>query len=152
MSITRKTHWMFAAAITGTLTLAACSPPQSVETEAAKAEADAPAEEAPPLEAKPISALSGLKIVGFGPTTAKASAGGDSRVDVWASADRSLEGYQASLWLNGQPLENAAVAGVTVTGTVPAALLTTPGTYPLEIRIGEDGELLSSEKVDFVVE
>ncbi|KOQ77960.1 hypothetical protein ABW45_08495 [Stenotrophomonas maltophilia] len=152
MSITRKTHWMFVAAIAGTLALAACSPPQNAESEAAKAEASAPVAEAATPAAKPIDALTGLKIVGYGPTTAKASTASDARVDVWATADRSLEGYQASLWLNGQQLENAAVSGVTATGTLPASLLATPGTYPLEIRIGENGELLTSEKVDFVIE
>ena len=150
MSIIRKKHWMFVAGVAGTVALAACSPPQSAQNDAAQAAVEAAPATLP--EAKPVEALAGLKIVGFGPTATKASSAPDSRVDVWASADKALDGYQASLWLNGQPLDNTAVSGVTVTGTVPAALLATPGTYALEIRIGEAGRDLATNKVDFVVE
>jgi hypothetical protein len=152
MSIIRKKHWVFVAGVAGTLALTACSPPENDQNRAAPAVVEAvPA--APVLsEAKTVEALTGLKIVGFGPTATKASSALDSRVDVWASADRALDGYQASLWLNGKPLDNTAVSGVTVTGTVPAALLATPGTYALEIRIGDAGRDLTTNKVDFVVE
>jgi hypothetical protein len=153
MGITSKKHWMFAAGIAGTLALVACSPPQSAGgDDAAQAAAEAPTVEPAQPEARPIDALNGLKIVGYGPTTTKSSTKHDVRVDVWTSADRPLDGYKASLWLNGRQLDNTAIAGVTVTGTVPTSLLTTPGTYSLEIRIGEEGELLTSEKVDFIVE
>lgn len=155
MSIIRKKHWMFTAGVAGTLALAACSPPQDSQEGAAPAAIETtPTSPAPQVvpEAKSIEALAGLKIVGFGPTATKASNEPDSRLDLWASADRALDGYQASLWLNGQPLDNTAISGVTVTGTVPASLLATPGTYALEIRIGEGGRDLASSKVDFVVE
>ena len=152
MSIIRKKYWMFAAGVAGAMAWTACSPPESDQNRAAPAKVEA----TPPVpavpEAKTIEALAGLKIVGFGPTTAKASSEPDSSVDVWASADRALDGYQASLWLNGMPLDNTAISGVTVTGTVPAALLATPGIYSLEIRIGEAGRDLTSDKVSFVVE
>lgn len=155
MSIIRKKHWMFVAGVAGTLALAACSPPPSAPSDAAPAAVEtAPTGPAAPVvpEVKPLEALTGLTIVGFGPTATKASSAPDARLDVWATADRSLDGYSASLWLNGQALENTAISGVTVTGTIPAALLATPGTYPLEIRIGEGGRDLTSTKVDFVVE
>lgn len=152
MSIIRNKHWMFLALVTSALALAACSPPDRSQNGTAPAAVEtAPADPVLPA-VKPVEALAGLKIVGFGPTATKASSALDSRVDVWASADRSLDGYQAALWLNGKPMDNTAVSGVTVTGTVPAAVLATPGTYALEIRIGEAGRDLTTNKVDFVVE
>lgn len=152
MSIIRKKNWVFLAGVTGALALAACSPPDSSQNGAAPAAVETTPAAAAPSAVKSAEALTGLKIVGFGPTAAKASSAPDSRVDVWASADRALDGYKASLWLNGKPMENTAVSGMTVTGTVPAALLATPGTYALEIRIGETGSDLTTNKVDFVVE
>lgn len=137
-------HWMFVAGMTGTLI--ACSPPQTAENGD-----EAPATASQP-EAKSIDALAGLKIVNFGPAMTKATTEPGARVDIWASADRTLEGYKATLWLNGQRLGNGAIAGATVTGTVPAALLATPGTFALEIRIGDNGNELTSQKVDFIVE
>lgn len=152
MSIIRNKNWRFLAGATGILTLAACSPPDNSQNNAAAAAVEtAPAAVAAPT-VKSVAALTGLKIVGFGPSPVKASSGSPKRVDVWASTDRTLDGYKASLWLNGMPMENAAVSGVTVTGTVPASLLATPGTYALEIRIGENGTDLTTDKVDFVVE
>ena len=152
MSIISKKNCIYLAVVTGTLALAACSPPDRSQGDAAPAAVEtAPAGPALPT-VKPVEALAGLKIVGFGPTATKASSAPDSRVDVWASADRALDGYEASLWLNGTPMDNTAVSGVTVTGTVPAILLAKPGTYPLEIRIGEAGRDLTTNKVDFVVE
>lgn len=154
MSITLKNHWMFVATVTGTLMLTACSPPPHTPEN----ESTAPVTVRPenPQVVKSIDALTGLKIIQFGPTSARAhSASGErpeERMDVWAQADRKLDGYEAALWLDGKRLENHAVDGITVTGSIPASVLTSKGTFALEIRIGEDGSKLSSQKVDFVVE
>lgn len=150
MSINHKKHWMFVVALAGTIALTACSPPpQTAENESADAAAN-PAPVVTQPEVKPLDVLNGLKIVQFGPTSAKAQS--VDRLDVWAQADRALDGYEAALWLDGKRLENSAIAGATVTGTIPASLLATKGTFPLEIRVGEDGTKLVSDKVDFIIE
>jgi len=156
MSITRKKHWMFVASVAGTLALAACSPPPQPAADDATAPSVAEAPAAPAPTVKSIDALSGLKIVQFGPTSVKAHAPGDGkadeRLDIWVQGDRNLDGYEAALWLDGKPLENPAISGTTVTGSIPVSALAVKGTFPLEIRIGEDGSKLTSEKVNFVVE
>ncbi len=143
MSITRKKHWMFAAMAAGTIALAGCAP------------APAPSDAAAPA-AKSVDALAGLKIVQAGPTSAKAGVAFNAQPDgssaIWAKADRELDGYDAALWLDGKRLDNRGIKGSTVSGTIPASMLATAGTFPLEIRIGKDGTELSSEKIDFVVE
>lgn len=162
MSITRKTHWMFAAAAAGALALTACSPAEAPATADAQAPADAAATAdaatASPAQAgaPSVEALQGLTIVQFGPTSAKAGEAFNEQPDgssaIWAKADRELSGYDAALWLNGVRLGHRAVSGATVSGAIPAELLAKPGTLALEIRIGENGTELTSSKVDFVVE
>ncbi|MFL9583172.1 hypothetical protein [Stenotrophomonas sp. AB1(2024)] len=154
MSITRTKQWMYGAAVTGALALAACSPPSQPATEKDDALEAVPVAAEP--DVKSIEALTGLSIVRYGPTTTKAltasEAQDDRRVDVWVKADRDLEGYDAALWLGGKRLDNRAISGSTVTGSISASMLTAAGTLSLEIRIGEDGSTLSSSKVDFTIE
>ncbi|HDS0925190.1 TPA: hypothetical protein QDZ10_003693 [Stenotrophomonas maltophilia] len=156
MSITRTKHWMYGATVAGALALAACSPSPQPAAEESKDEALAPAPVAAEPEVKSIDALAGLAVVQYGPTTTKALAASeaqsDSRVDVWVKADRDLEGYDAAVWLDGKRLDNRAISGSTVTGSIPASMLTKAGTHALEIRIGEDGTAMSSTKVDFTIE
>lgn len=144
---------MFVATVVGSLALAACSPPPQPAAVESKDAATVPATQP---EAKSIDALAGLGIIQFGPTSTKVHAEADAqapaRVDVWAKADRNLDGYDAALWLDGKRLDNRAISGSTVTGSIPASMLTTAGTFALEIRIGEDGSKLTSSKVDFIVE
>jgi len=151
MRIVSKQYWVFTAGIVGVLALSACNPPP-LDPEGDASSSTASIGSAASPTAKSIDALTGLKIQNFGPMAIKSSSIPGKRVDIWASADRSLEGYKAALWLNGQALENTAISGVTVTGTVPAALLTKPGTLSLEIRVGENGIELTSEKVDLTIE
>jgi len=154
MSITRKNYSMFAFATVGAMLLAACSPsPQSANN---ANPSSATAETAAPSAKKSVEALSGLKIVEFGPSPVKAGEAFNAQPDgssaVWAKADRNLGGYEAALWLDGKRLDGRGIAGDTVSGLIPAASLARAATLPLEIRIGDDGSELSSTKVDFVIE
>lgn len=151
MSITRKKHWMFLAA--GAMALAGCSP---TPPPASSGDSNPSPVSAEPAQASSLDALAGLAIVNYGPQSTKAGEAFNTVADgssaLWVKADRSLDGYDAALWLNGKRLDNRAINGSTVTGTVPQEDLGTPGTYALEIRIGQDGTELASEKVDFVIE
>lgn len=68
------------------------------------------------------------------------------------SRPTATEGYDAAVWLDGKRLDNRAISGSTVTGSIPASMLTKAGTHAPEIRIGEDGTAMSSTKVDFTIE
>lgn len=139
--------------ISGAIVLAGCSPSQQP---ANSPDSSSPAVATNAQPALPLEALTGLKIIDFGPKSTKAGETFNTIADggsaLWVKADRSLDGYDAALWLNGKQLADRAISGTTVTGTVPKEDLSTPGTYALEIRIGKDGAALSSEKVDFVIE
>ncbi len=150
MSTTVKKHWIFLAAA---IALAGCSPTPPPAGGEVPSSAPVATE---PVQASSLDALAGLAIVNYGPQSTKAGEAFNTVADgssaIWVTADRSLDGYDAALWLNGKRLDNRAINGATVTGTVPQEDLGTPGTYGLEIRIGEDGTALASEKVDFVIE
>jgi len=137
--------------VIGTLALTGCG------TEPAPAPADTTAATpAAAPAAAPADALTAIKIEAFGPKTTKAGVSFNEQPDgssaIWARADQNLEGRDAALWFNGQRLGGRGIKSGTVSGTIPASALTTPGTYPLEIRIGADGSELASDKVEFVIE
>lgn len=134
------------------VTLTACAPSSNDGLDPAHPAAAAP-EIAQATE--PHVRLDGLQVANFGPNPLAVRRDGEPepRIDVWASADRNLSGSNASLWLDGSPLANRAIAGATVTGSVPDNVLTTPGAYALEIRVTDaDGEVFRSEAVTLNVE
>ncbi|MFT3761082.1 MAG: hypothetical protein QM761_00425 [Pseudoxanthomonas sp.] len=133
--------------VLGMLALAACGPEQP---------AAAPTNAAPAATAPTDGALVAIKIEAFGPKSTKAGVAFNEQPDgssaIWARTNQNLEGRDAALWFNGQRLGGRGIKASTVSGTIPASALATPGTYSLEIRIGADGSELASDKVDFVIE
>ncbi|MDC7807940.1 hypothetical protein PQS31_14090 [Luteimonas sp BLCC-B24] len=148
---TLKSRFVFVIIFSG-LALAACKPSDGDVVNAAPTTAPTPqsAEE----DAASHTSLDGLQIANFGPQSIPVQSDeGGPAVNIWASADRSLENTDASLWLDGELLANRAVSGSTVTGAVSTTVLTTPGAYALEIRLSDAaGKHIRSDAVTFNVE
>ncbi len=154
MSIVRNNSLKFVAVLTAAVVLASCSADKQPDP-VSQSPAEASSAAVMP-EAKPIEALQGLKIVAYGPSATKAGEAFNTQPDgtsaVWAKSDRNLQGYDAAIWLDGVRLANTGISAETVTGTLPAGDTLRAGSVKLEIRIGQDGTLLSSEPVSIAVE
>jgi len=154
MSIVRNNPLKFVAVLSAAVVMASCSADKQPDS-ASQSPTQAASPSVAPA-AKPIEALKGLKIVAYGPSATKAGEAFNTQPDgasaVWAKSDRNLEGYDAAIWLDGVRLGNAGISTETVTGTLPAGETLRAGAVKLEIRIGQNGELLSSEPVSITVE
>jgi hypothetical protein len=96
-----------------------------------------------------------LKIVNWGPQNTKVgvmfNAQPDGNASFWVHANRSLEGSDAVLILNGVQLKSA-ISGSLITASVPSNLYGRPGEYELHIAMHSGGRSTHSDDVKFIVE
>lgn len=98
---------------------------------------------------------SDFKVVSFGPK--KTAVGVEFNKQptgvsaVWMTVNTELDGNDAAIYFNDVRLKGAVV-GKTVTGEVPAELFSAAGVYPMQIRLGKNGDGFKSDIVNFTVE
>lgn len=101
------------------------------------------------------AAQSSLQITKWGPDRTKAGVvfneQSDGSAALWIRMNRSLSGADVVVDFNGQPL-TTAVQGDLVTATVPPSLFAAQGTYALHVSVKQDGAVVQSNGVSFVVE
>ena len=96
-----------------------------------------------------------LKITQWGPQNTKAGIAfnvqPDGSASFWVHTNRSLEGSDAVLVLNGVQLKSA-ISGSLITASVPVNLYNNPGDYELHIAMHAGKAMVQSDDVKFVVE
>ena len=99
-------------------------------------------------------ASSNLEISGFGPNPVKAgipfNVQPDQQAALWVRVDRSLDGSDATVYLNGVKLQGY-ISGNLITAVVPANLYTKAGQYALHVAWSRGNQSYQSDDVQFIV-
>lgn len=74
----------------------------------------------------------------------------DGGAALWFQVDQSLEGSDAVVTMDGQPL-HSAISGELITATVPARFYATRGTHALHVTVSRGATSVQSNDVSFVV-
>lgn len=95
-----------------------------------------------------------FKITKWGPQETRAGEAFNPQPDggaaFWFHVDRSLEGSDAVVELEGQGLPSA-ISGNVITASVPASAYANPGVYKLHVTLQSGGSTVHSNDVKFVV-